>query len=143
MRIILGVGRRRIVYVDAKIIGMHDKQLPKKAFVGFIVEGTENHRDATGVEATETDEAEEQAILFAMTSLKEHFQRFTVICDHESAVTKVNWKGNDRKKGKNDWVLPKIWAEMDENKSIRIRPLKSNPAHAYLNKWLKDSGIEV
>jgi len=124
--------------VDAKITGMHDAALQREAFVGYIVEKRQELSGFQQVQAMESDEAEEQAILFAMDELKSRLKRFTVICDHESAVTKVNWKGDDRKKGKKDKVLPEIWKALDERGSIRVRALGGNPAHAFLNKRLKE-----
>ena len=58
-------------------------------------------------------------------------------------MIKVNWKGEERKKAKKDKVLPKIWSLLDEkNGSIRVKALKVNPAHAFLNKRLKDLDLE-
>jgi hypothetical protein len=131
--------QRYDVYVDAKITGMHDASLQRRAFVGFVVDG---RKDLTGfdqVPASETDEAEERAILFAITQLRDCLKKFTVICDHESAVTKVNWKGDERKKAKKDKVLPEIWKVLDEkNRSVRVMALKTNPAHRFLNQQLKE-----
>jgi ribonuclease HI len=131
--------RRYDVYVDAKIEGMHDATSQKKAFVGYVVERSNVQPGFLPVEEQETDEAEERAILFAITELKDRIKKFTVICDHESAVTKVNWKGDDRKKVKKDKVLPEIWRALDERHgSIRVRALKANPAHRFLNQRLKE-----
>jgi ribonuclease HI len=117
---------------------MHDTMLQRKAFVGYVVEGRHEPPGFLQVQGTETDEAEERAILFAITELKNRLKRFKVICDHESAVVKVNWKGDDRRKAKKDKVLPEIWKVLDKNKSIRVRALGGNPAHAFLNKRLKE-----
>ena len=130
--------RRYDVYVDAKITGMQESKPQRHAFVGYVVEG---RKDLTGfqeVRATETDEAEERAILFAITDLKDRLGKFTVICDHESAVLKVNWKGEERKKAKKDTVLPEIWRANDEYRMIEVKALGGNPAHALLNKRLKE-----
>ncbi len=133
-----------VVHVDAKITGMHDKQLPRNTFVGYVVEGREKEFSGVRVvQASETDEAEEQAILFAITGLKDRIKGFTIICDHESAITKVNWKGEDRRKARKDKVLPSIWQELDEMPSIRVQALKYNPAHAFLNRRLKEEGRDV
>ena len=131
------------MYVDAKITGMHDTALPKRAFVGYVVEGRKDLSGFDQVPASETDEAEERAILYAIKELRDRLKKFTVICDHESAVTKVNWKDHERNKGKNDRVLPDIWKALDEkNGSIRVRALKANPAHRFLNQRLKELGLE-
>ena len=138
-KVLPSLGKRYDVYVDAKITGMHDTALPKEAFVGYVVEGREDLSDFDQVPAGETDEAEERAIRFAIMELRDRLKKFAVICDHESAVTKVNWKGNDRNKGKKDNVLPDIWKVLDEKKgSIKVKPLGGNPAHAYLNRKLKE-----
>lgn len=139
MTALLSLGRRYVVYVDAKITGMQGDASQRKAFVGYVVVGREDLSDIYQVSASETDDAEERAILFAIMKLRNHLRKFTVICDHESAVTKVNWKGPERKKAKRDRVLPDIWEALDEKKgSIRVRPLGGNPAHAFLNKKLKE-----
>ena len=117
---------------------MHDTSLPKRAFVGYVVEGSKELSGFQEVKATETDEAEERAILFAIAQLRGRLRKFTIVCDHESAVTKVNWKGGDRRKAKGDGVLPEIWGALDEKNSIRVRSLGGNPAHAFLNKKLKE-----
>ncbi len=134
-----------IVYVDAKITGMHDKQLPKNAFVAYVVQGREDELSGVrAVQASKTDEAEEQAILFAIAELKGRLRSFTIIWNHESAVVKVNWKGNDRRKGKKDKVLPDIWKELDQASSqIEVQALKSNPAHGFLNRRLKEESTQV
>lgn len=119
--------RSHVVYVDAKITGMQGDASQRKAFVGYVVVGREDLSDIDQVPASETDEAEEQAILFAIKKLRGPLKRFTVICDHESAVTKVNWKGDDRKRAKGDKVLPDIWKALDEKKgAIKVRPLGGN-----------------
>ena len=76
------------VYVDAKILNMHDPSLPKEAFVGYVVEG-EGKRNVKRVEASESDDAEVLAILFAIEELKGALGRFTVVCDHESVVSEA------------------------------------------------------
>jgi hypothetical protein len=131
-------GRRHIVYVDAKLTGIHEPSLRRKAFVGYIVEGREDLTGFQEVRATETDEAEERAILFAVTDMRNRLRKFTVICDHESAVLKVNGKGEERKKAKKDVVLPEIWRAIDENGSIEVKALGGNPAHTLLNRRLKE-----
>jgi ribonuclease HI len=137
------IRRRLYVFVDAKIIRMDVKPSQRRAFVAYVVKGKENLSDFKEVEASETDEAEEQGVLFAITSLQRRsIRRFTVICDHESAVTKINWKGDERRKLKKDKVLPEIWRELEKNQSIEIVPLGSNPAHAYLNRRIKETGLD-
>ena len=53
------------VYVDAKILNMHDPSLPKEAFVGYVVDGA-GRRNVKKLHAGESDEAEVLAILFAI-----------------------------------------------------------------------------
>ena len=131
--------RRHVVYVDAKITGMQGDASQRKAFVGYVVVNRDDLSDIDRVPARETDEAEDRAILFAIKKLRDPLRKFTIICDHESAVTKVNWKGDERKKAKRDGVLPDIWKALDEKKgSIKVKPLGGNPAHAFLNKKLKE-----
>ncbi len=121
------------VYVDAKILNMHDPSLPREAYVGYIVEGS-GRQNVRRVEATESDDAEVLAILFAVEDLKESLRRFTIICDHESVVSEAM-----RDEVKNPSRLMETLREaLCENKSISLEALKANPAHgvvtAYVNK---------
>ncbi len=137
-------GLRKRVYVDAKIIGMEKEPAQRRAYVAFVTKGREDLSDAEKVEASETDEAEERGVLFAIRELqKKSIQKFTVVCDHESAVTKINWKGDDRNKAGKDKVVGDIWRELDRNRSIKVVYLQSNPAHAFLNMSIKERGWEA
>jgi len=133
---ISGPFRKKNIYVDAKITGMHSESMERTAYVGFISEDDSLH-DAAAVAASETDEAEASAILFAIKTLRRRLRSFTVICDHESVVQKANWKGKARSSGKNSQVFLDLWRELDEG-SVVVQPLKTNPAHRFLNKWVKE-----
>lgn len=128
------------VYVDSKIIDRHLDNAKHQTFVGFIVEG---HSERTGfkeVEAEETDRAEEAAMLFAIQELTKpptNMKRFMMICDHESAVLKANWKAEQRK-SKGDGILEALWKEIDANPGVRIEALQLNPAHRFLNLKLEE-----
>ncbi len=78
------------VFVDAKIVGRHDKQTPRRSFVAYVVDGRPELNDVAEVKAYETDEAELQAVAFAIRKLKGEVQEFTVVCDHESIVSEIN-----------------------------------------------------
>jgi ribonuclease HI len=137
-------GLRKRVYVDAKIVGIEKEPAQRRAYVAFVTKGREDLSGAEKVEASETDEAEEQGVLFAIRELqKRSIRKFTVVCDHESAVTKINWKGDDRNKARKDKVVGGIWSELDRNPSIKVVSLQSNPAHAFLNKSLKERGWDT
>ena len=79
---LFGRSRPRRVYVDAKILNMHDPSLPKQAYVGYVVEGG-GRRNVKKVDAAESDDAEVLAILFAIEEQRGSMNRFTVVCDHE------------------------------------------------------------
>lgn len=117
------------VFVDAKIIGSHDPMLPKKTFVAYKVEnsGLEGTRE---VAATETDDAELHAILFAIQELKARFERFTILCDHESVVSEV--KRSIVQNGRPSLMI--IREELKTNPEIRVELLEPNPAHRVLNR---------
>lgn len=56
------LSRSKVVYVDAEILKTHDPNLPRVAYVGYLVQGT-NKQKVKRVEATETDDAEIAAIV--------------------------------------------------------------------------------
>ena len=58
------------VYVDATILGRHDPKAPKRALVAYTVDGMEELSGVKEVGAEETDDAEYEAILFAIRELK-------------------------------------------------------------------------
>ncbi len=123
---------------------MEKESVRRRAYVAFVTKGRNDLSGADRVEASETDEAEEQGVLFAIRELqRKSVQKFTVVCDHESAVTKINWKGDDRNKAKKDKVVGDIWRELDRNRSIKVVCLQSNPAHAFLNKSIKERGWDA
>jgi ribonuclease HI len=132
---------RRTVHVDAKIVGAERGK--KRAFVGYIVKSNEEKLfGAIDVSASETDQAEAAAILFAIRSLtKQGLKNLMIICDHESVVLKANWSKVLRERRKVDPVFRDLWAEMDRNPEVTIKPIGTNQAHAFLNKWLKEKGF--
>jgi hypothetical protein len=46
-------------------------------------------RNARPSSASETDDAEIDAIIFAVTDLRKKLKRFTVVCDHQSVVSEA------------------------------------------------------
>lgn len=128
-----GLSKPPRVYVDAKILNMHDRYLPKEAFVGYLVEGS-GRSAAKRVEADESDDAEVMAILFAVEELKGSIGRFTVVCDHESVVSEA-LREEVRKPSA---FMERLRKVLSENPSITLEALKANPAHgvvtAYVNQ---------
>jgi ribonuclease HI len=119
------------VYVDAKILNMHDPTLQKEAYVGYFVEGDGRNR-AGPVNATESDDAEILAILFAIQDLKKSLKRFTIVCDHESVVSEAKKKDvKNPSQHLND--LRKV---LQENPSIELEVLMANPAHGVVTEYV-------
>jgi len=119
------------VYVDAKILNVHDPTLEREAYVGYVVEGSNRH-DATKVDATESDDAEVLAILFAIRELKDQIGRFTIISDHESVVSEAK-----KSVVKNPSELMKRLREtLKQNSSIGLEVLKANPAHGIVTEFV-------
>lgn len=120
------------VYVDAKIVNMHEATLAREAYVGYVVEGT-GERGARKVEERESDDAEVRAILFAIQELKGRIGRFTVVCDHESVVSEA-LRGEVKKASA---LMTELRRVLRDNPSVRLEVLKANPAHrvvtAYVN----------
>jgi ribonuclease HI len=125
------------VYVDAKILNVHDPVLAREAYVGYIVEGSNRH-DATRVEATESDDAEVLAILFAINELKDQIRRFTIVCDHESVVSEAK-----RSIAKHPSELMKRLRDtLKQNPSIGLEVLKANPAHGVVTEYVNKLKVE-
>jgi len=126
-----GWSRLPRVYVDAKILNMHDPTLPREAYVGYVVEGKGVH-NVKSVDAAESDDAEVLAILFAIDELKGSMRRFVVVCDHESVVSEAK-----RDVVKNPSALMERLREtLRENPSIELSVLQSNPAHAIITEYV-------
>ena len=127
--------RRRKVYVDAKIINVHDPKLPRKAFVGYMVEGGgSNAREST---ATESDDAEVDAIIFAIDDLEGDHGQITVICDHESVVSEALLKDPGRQSA----AIVRLRQVLDKNKWARLEVLKANPAHKVVTEFVNSLGL--
>jgi ribonuclease HI len=119
------------VYVDAKILNMHDPSLTRHAYVGYIVEG-DGRQNVTEVNATESDDAEVMAIIFAIDELKGTLGRFTVVCDHESVVSEAN---REAVKNPSDF-MQRLRKTLRENGSIKLEALKANPAHGVVTEYV-------
>ena len=130
-------GRRRAprVYVDAKILNMHDPALPREAFVGYIVEG-DGRRNVRRVDASESDEAEVLAVLFAIEELKGPLGSFAIVCDHESVVSEAN---RDHVKNPSLY-MEKLRETLKENPSVTLEALKANPAHGVVTEYVNSVG---
>ena len=119
------------VYVDAKILNMHDPGLRRQAFVGYLVERSGEH-GVKEVEATESDDAEVLAILFAIDELKDRLGRLTIVCDHESVVSEAL---RDEVKKPSE-LMEKLRSVLRENKSVGLEVLKANPAHGIVTEYV-------
>jgi hypothetical protein len=119
------------VYVDAKILNMHDPSLQKEAYVGYVVEGS-TAKGGKSVKAAETDDAEVLAIMFAIDELKHKLPRFVVVCDHESVVSEAN---RDVVKKPSE-LMAKLREMLTENPSITLEVLKANPAHGVVTEYV-------
>jgi ribonuclease HI len=119
------------VYVDAKILNMHDPSLQKEAYIGYFVEG-DGKKGAGPVNATESDDAEILAIIFAIEELKGSLKRFTIVCDHESVVSEA--KKEDVKNPSEH--LEKLRKILQENPSIGLEVLQANPAHGVVTEYV-------
>jgi hypothetical protein len=125
------------VYVDAKILNVHDPSLPREAYVGYLVEGS-GRSGAKRVEATESDDAEALAILFAIDELKGELGRLTVVCDHESVVSEARREAVRKPSP----LMQRLRDTLSKSPSVELEALKANPAHgvvtAYVNALKAD-----
>jgi len=120
------------VYVDAKILNMHDPALQKEAYVGYVVEGS-GEKGGKPVKAEESDDAEVLAIMFAIEELKHKLPRFVVVCDHESVVSEAN---RDVVKKPSE-LMAKLREMLGENRgSITLEVLRANPAHGIVTEYV-------
>lgn len=120
------------VYVDAKILNMHDQSLPREAYVGYFVEGS-GLRDVEMVKAEESDDAEILAIIFAIRELKDSLGRFVVVCDHESVVSEAN---RDAVKNPGE-LLKQLRQMLRENQgNVKLVALQSNLAHQVVTEYV-------
>jgi len=126
------------VYVDAKILNMHDPGLPREAYVGYLVEGSGEH-NAKKVEATESDDAEVLAILFAVEELKDSLGGFTIVCDHESVVSEANREGVKNP----DRLMEKLRKTLRDNPSVQLRVLQANPAHGIVTAYVNAENAKL
>lgn len=127
------------VYVDAKILNMHDPSLQKEAYVGYVVEGT-GEKGGKPVKAEESDDAEVLAIMFAIESLKPKMPKFSVVCDHESVVSEAK---KDVVKKPSE-LMARLRDMLEENPSVSLEVLKANPAHGVVTEYVNSlkSGTE-
>lgn len=123
--------KRQMVYVDAKILNMHDSSLPREAYVGYVVEGS-GRRNVKKVDAVESDDAEVLAILFAIDELRGSIGQFTVVCDHESVVSEAN---RDTVK-KSSRLMEQLRERLKANPSVALEALKANPAHGVVTEYV-------
>ena len=129
------------VYVDAKILNVHDAALPREAYVGYVVEGGKLHgvkklegEELDRIGRLESDDAEILAILFAIENLKGTFGRFTIVCDHESVVSEAN-KVEEVKNP--SALMDNLRDVLQENhRSIRLEVLTANPAHGIITAYV-------
>lgn len=126
-----GWSKQKRVYVDAKILNMHDPSLPREAYVGYIVEG-DGRSNVKRVEATESDDAEVLAILFAIEELKDSLGSFMVVCDHESVVSEAR-RGEVRKPSR---LMQQLREVLQANRSVDLQPLMANPAHGVVTEYV-------
>lgn len=118
------------MYVDAKILNMHDPSLKHPAFVGYKVRGGE--QAVKQVEAGESDDAEVMAILFAIDSLQGELGRMTIVCDHQSVVSEANREKVKRPSA----AMAQLRETLRENPSVRLRALQANPAHGVVTEFV-------
>jgi len=131
-----GWHRSARVYVDAKILNVHDPSLKREAYVGYLVEGSGRH-NAKRVDATESDDAEVMAIFFAIGELKD-LGRLTVVCDHESVVSEALRDEVKKPSG----LMEELRRVLREDGSVKLEVLKANPAHGIVTEYVNEVKAE-
>ncbi len=135
------------VYVDAKILNVHDLSLPREAFVGYVVEGGEPRKakklgeDEVGmIGRLESDDGEVFAILFAIDDLKDRLKRFTIVCDHESVVSEAN---RDAVKNPSPLMAKLRETLLELRTVVTLEVLKANPAHGVVTEYVNEMKAQV
>jgi ribonuclease HI len=103
--------------------------------VAYVIEDT-GVSNVNEVHADETDEAELQAVAFAIRELKNKLHEFTIVSDNQSVVIEIEEK--KRKSGVKRPILLEILNEIETHPTIKVELLENNPAHRVLNKYLRD-----
>lgn len=125
------LAKQERVYVDAKILNMHDQKLKRSAYVSYFVKSTGQHREKQA-SATESDDAEIEAILFAVENLHDRFRRMVIVCDHQSVVSEAKRE----KVKKPSALLTRLREVLEENPHVELEVLESNPAHGTLTSYV-------
>jgi hypothetical protein len=86
------------------------------------------------VEATESDDAEVLAILFAMEDLGTSLGRFTIVCDHESVVSEATRDEARRPSA----LMEQLRRALKENPLVSLEALKANPAHGVVTAYVNE-----
>lgn len=83
--------------------------LRRFAYVGYVVESSEmrNARQSRGT--SETDDTDIDAILFAISDLKQKLKRFIVICDHQSYSEMSPFSVHDSVRHTSTWKNRGVW----------------------------------
>jgi hypothetical protein len=117
--------------VDAKILNVHDPALPREAYVGYLVEdsGLSNARRSTSIES---DDAEVDAVMFAVEDLRGKFEKMTIVCDHESVVSEALREDP----GSQNDLMKALRQLLRENEWVKLEVLKSNPAHRVVTEYV-------
>jgi ribonuclease HI len=124
------------VYVDAKIEHNHTNKDLKRAFVGYVVPNMKGLKQFKPVNAKQVHDAEYEAVLFAITDLKNKLKRFTVFCDNRSVVEEALKESKDSLN--TNQYLRRIRKELaDSNPNISLKWFEKNPAHALLSEYVR------
>jgi len=106
--------------------------LKRRAFVGYYSPESNEH-NVREEKADETDEAEIQAVLFAIEELASPTNPITIVCDHESVVSEAT-KQTPRRPSRPIQNLRKV---LEEKKSyVKLEALLTNPAHKTLTEYV-------
>jgi hypothetical protein len=127
--------RTNFVYVDATISNRQDPELPKEAYVAYVVEGSAL-RNVKKIEYYETDDAELEAVSFAISELEGKLPRFVILCDHESVVSEINKQPTDVHS--ENPILRAVRSRLAANPAISVDLFRKNPADTYLKEYLKN-----
>jgi ribonuclease HI len=125
--------QRYRVFVDATIEERH--AVPKRTFVAYVVEGRPELQKVAEIEnAHQTDEAELEAVAFAIRELKNKLEEFTILSDNEGVVSEI-LRGETRPSSRP--ILAQILSEIKASRSSINVELFSNLADRLLKQYLE------
>jgi ribonuclease HI len=125
------------VFVDATMSNSQDPASPHEFFIAYFVEGREDLQGIKQVSARQIDEAELEAIRYAIEELADEPGEFEIFSDHESVVFGINKDLEVESK------LEQVRSQLRTHKNIKVSLFRTNPADRYLREQLAKRKVQA